>query len=376
MTPATPKKLARPVHSPPPVFHEFSSTTETPSSTTCSTGKKVLPMRFLGEKPDTRRVIARSLSCIKCHSPVEVTFPTVCITSTIKIKCTGKCGQVTKGSPKKAHIPDDATKQVRRVDFAANNLFVLSFIASGDGGTEAQRLLGILDIQGFAFIKSNAFHQIEQNMSPAFERIMHHVLQLNLVNEVCKTFEATESSTDADFNRWQRAYDQSQDLPDQYKPKIRASFDMGWQKHGRAHDSKSGHCFIVGEHTHLPICARVMNKYCTFCVKHQKDENGIPAHNCTMNYSGSSGGMEPQALLEMTREVYDAWNCILSYICTDDDSTMRKMLRWSNKDYKAHHHLTTVPKVPNADGTKLNPRTGGNLPYPIPQPIFLADPAH
>ena len=77
-------------------------------------------------------------------------------------------------------------------------------------------------------------------------------------------------------------------------------------------------------------------------------------HICSINHEGSSGSMEAKLALELTTKLFDEskGRVYLNQIVSDDDSTMRALLK--------HHDNNTKGKLP---------------PY-IPQPDFLADPSH
>jgi hypothetical protein len=61
-------------------------------------------------------------------------------------------------------------------------------------------------------------------------------------------------------------------------------------------------------------------------------------------------------------------------IITDDDTSMKSNVRWSNKDY--FKHTGKRPKVTSKAGNEYTRSNKGSLRYPIPEPQFLADPAH
>ena len=70
------------------------------------------------------------------------------------------------------------------LDFAANVLYVLSFIGSGDGGKEAGRLLGFLDLPNAASMEKYSFPCIQRRMSSVLERLCDEACMEALVEEV------------------------------------------------------------------------------------------------------------------------------------------------------------------------------------------------
>jgi hypothetical protein len=80
----------------------------------------------------------------------------------------------------------------------------------------------------------------------------------------------------------------------------------------------------------------------------------------------------------MYHYLYDKYKVVLRHVVTDDDSTMKARCRWSNEDFERVHGY--IPQVPISKGPnkgQLHDRPdNGLLRYPIPEPGFLADPAH
>ena len=138
--------------------------------------------------------------------------------------------------------------------------------------------------------------------------------------------------------------------------KLTVSFDMGWNKRssGNRYDSLSGHAFYIGCLTQQIICAIVTAKQCRICSLNELKGIEPPEHNCPRNYLGSSKGMEPDAGLTIYEELfYDSHKKIaLQYIVSDDDSSMRALLKHSTNHSK------------------------GKLKAEIPEPEWLADPSH
>ena len=94
------------------------------------------------------------------------------------------------------------------------------------------------------------------------------------------------------------------DLPQEQWPRIDGCADVGWQWKGSGCrcSSESGHAFIIGMSTCLIIVKALCSKACGFCkswfTKHTVDEV-VPDHECFINHDGSSGSVEPKAVLEM-----------------------------------------------------------------------------
>ena len=112
-------------------------------------------------------LMERNTLCKLCAGPVKVEVKTTCLASSIKLFCLDKknCGHLDYSSgPAAADIPDavyEDDKRERSTDYAVNVLYVLSFLASGDGGTEAAKLLGLLGLPNDTTMESRSFSIIE-----------------------------------------------------------------------------------------------------------------------------------------------------------------------------------------------------------------------
>lgn len=125
---------------------------------------EVLPLTRMPEKH-------LLVKCPECEADMTVSFPTLCLATSTRLECSNK-GNCTHVALEKPETTDDVfvdeTDQLRtqNSDFALNVLFVLSFTASGDGGTEAEHLCGLLGLLNSTTMKSRSFGNIKnQNQS-------------------------------------------------------------------------------------------------------------------------------------------------------------------------------------------------------------------
>jgi hypothetical protein len=96
--------------------------------------------------------------------------------------------------------------------------------------------------------------------------------------------------------------------------------------------------------------------------------------------------MEGAALIEMAERLYFQGLTSLKHVITNDDSKMKAICKWNNEDFMRHHGLTKKDiiirhaKRTNKKTGKITTvpvyRKGGALKYPVPEPVFLAYPAH
>jgi len=172
------------------VIHEdddLSSVTEDASKSSKSPKQdnKLKHSRAIIEIEPVSEMLSRHLFCLKCQHPLSIYFPTTGIATSCKLVCTDevKCDYVSLCAPSSADIPleDDAGSALitRSTDFALNVTYVLAFLASGDGGTEAERVLGLNGLPNSTTMQS-AFSKIENRMSGSIQQYTEGLVLSNL----------------------------------------------------------------------------------------------------------------------------------------------------------------------------------------------------
>ena len=336
---------------------------------------EVIPVKTLLDKYLTT-------ACPRCESNLQVTFPTTCVASGCRLECGNKggCTFADLVSPAGSAIPlagDAGSEKIKRnTDSALNILYIFSFIASGDGGTEAARLLGLLGLPNCTTMQGRSFGNIEREVSPVIQAYTKDILLDNLKHEVALTFQnQVDEHGKKLFDRWM-----DNDLQESLWPRVDGCADMGWNQKGsgRRRNSKSGHALTIGMLSRKAIAMETCSKACGFCktwfTRHTVDEEP-PQHDCFINHEGTSGSMEPVAVLRMYKWLYSQ-RVIVKRFVADDDSSMKAKLKWSNEDYKLNTNTTVAPKIINSKGN-LAPRPNhGGVPRYMPEPSFVADPNH
>ena len=174
------------------------------------------PLRGLFELDKLQNLICENFRCPECDSQVEVAFKSVCVASTCSVSCSS-CSFSSSSGPLASTkgLDTKGTMHIRSTDFAANVLYVLSFLGSGDGGKEAARLLGFLDLPNAASMEKYSFPCIQRRMSSVLEVLCDEACMEALVEEVRVTMESQpEVYEPGDFNRWLAAVDPPSDLID------------------------------------------------------------------------------------------------------------------------------------------------------------------
>ena len=101
---------------------------------------------------------------------------------------------------------------------------------------------------------------------------------------------------------------------------IPVSYDMGWQKQGKGHNSLTGQGVAMGLHTGKVLAYGTRNKYCRICNSARKHNKTPNPHDCRKNHSGSSKAMEPNVAVQLWNAV-PAQNVKFSTNVGDDNST-------------------------------------------------------
>ena len=159
------------------------------------------------------------------------------------------CGYVDYSArPAPTDVPCLDINRERNTDYAANVLYVLGFLACGDGGKEAARVCGFLGLPGATWMESRSFTILEERIGCVVRELADEILVENLIEEVRLLMDGSAEYNNNDFDLWKRALnDKSIVIPDSKKPKLMVSSDMGWQQTG--FNSPSGHSLYVGGST-------------------------------------------------------------------------------------------------------------------------------
>ena len=280
-----------------------------------STRRKPPESRVIVEVNPLKEIMERHMRCPKCKASVNVSFPTKCIATSIRVDCSDEmCGFVDVEKPAAAvpELPGDAGSNLigRNSDFAVNILYVLSFVSKGNGGTEAAHLLGLLGLPNSTTMDGSSNGSIECQIGPSVIQKLADdlVYGRNLVEEV-KLFykDATYADPDNEYagqlliTLWQ---DGKLINKPHLWPKLTLSADMGWQgrSSGMQFNSLSGDAILVGSLTRKPCAWYICSRSCSFCKgwkRGTRKDEATPEHNCRKNWEGSAGAMEPVAILEM-----------------------------------------------------------------------------
>lgn len=226
----------------------------TATSSSQQSGKGIKPPNsrvIVDVEPVTKMLETHLMPCPHCGARLKISFPTVCIASGCLIRCSHCQFDVVSPATKATLNLPDRLQSGRRTprgverntDFAANIIFVLSFVASGDGGTEAGRTLGLMGLPNSTTMASRSFGNIESAIVATLINFTEKIIHDNLCAEVAAVLgDRVDENGESHIELWK-----SKRLPREFWPKICAGADMGWQQKGsgRMYNRKSGHLRLL-----------------------------------------------------------------------------------------------------------------------------------
>jgi hypothetical protein len=124
-------------------------------------------------------LISENAVCKRCRKKgLILSFPTHGIIAVPKLTCSS-CENKDDPWEVVADVPKVKLRGVSQnknnvptnVDYAANVDFVMGMIAAGDGGTEAAKVLGFLDLPCNRSAEQTYFSRIEQKLKPSIQKV-------------------------------------------------------------------------------------------------------------------------------------------------------------------------------------------------------------
>ena len=204
--------------------------------------------------------------------------------------------------------------------YATNILFVLGLQQVGGGPADCQVILTYLGLPHSQSFSRKSFGKVEAKLRPLIKKISDDTMDMAL-DEETKLSWSTE-----DYEKWTR-----NELPAQANG-LTVCYDMGWNKRssGNRYDSISGHGIAFGAQSKKILAYRSVSKVCSFCSIYKKkhgENSTVERHDCVKNHWGSSKSMECEAILHITRDSFINRNFHIAVVVSDDDTTMKKILR-------------------------------------------------
>ncbi|VDI64025.1 Hypothetical predicted protein [Mytilus galloprovincialis] len=131
---------------------------------------------------------------------------------------------------------------------------------------------------------------------------------------------------------------------------ITVCVDAGWQKRGsgRAYDSLTGHCSMIGSKSRKIIGYKWRSKTCRICEVASKKGKIAKIHQCRKNFGGSAKAMEPDMVTDLVREARLKGTNICTIVGDEDSTTIARLRSNVDKDIKklsdSNHMKKTLGK--------------------------------
>ena len=107
---------------------------------------------------------------------------------------------------------------------------------------------------------------------------------------------------------------------------VACSFDMGWQKRGKGHNSNTGQAAVMSMTSGKVMDYTTQVKTCRCCDYAKAKNIATKPHDCRKKHSASSKVMEPDSAVEMFNNALKE-NIKFSTYTADDDSTTEAHIR-------------------------------------------------
>ena len=114
---------------------------------------------------------------------------------------------------------------------------------------------------------------------------------------------------------------------------VPCSFDMGWQKRGKGHNSLTGQAAVMSLTTAEVLDYTTRVKFCRFCDHAKRNNAPVTPHDCRKNHTDSSKVVEPSAPVELFNNG-PKHNVKYFTYTGDDDSTTEAHIRCEKVGYK------------------------------------------
>jgi hypothetical protein len=163
--------------------------------------RKPTSTRVILEVEAINDLVRKNCRCPDCNGILHTSLKTTCLATSVSLFCNNNsCGYRYHG-PQPAVTDIAAEKNIERMsDYAINCLYVTSFLACGDGGSEASKVLGLLGLHNDTTMEKRSFSIIEDRVAGGIQSLAEDILLENLTEEVRCT--ATGPN---DFDLWKQS---------------------------------------------------------------------------------------------------------------------------------------------------------------------------
>jgi predicted RNA binding protein with dsRBD fold (UPF0201 family) len=218
------------------------------------------------------------------------------VASILYIKC-NLCGKINKVKTSSEH----RSGQRGRLTFNINSRAVLGSLQAGIGNTHLNNLFATMNVPT---MNNRTFKSREREVGKAVEDLAQKSCKTNIEREKDM---AEENGEVADENGLVG---------------IPVSYDMGWQKRGKGHNSMTGQGVAMGLATGNVLAYATKCKSCRVCDHAKKKGKQPRRHDCRKNHVGSSKAMEPAVACELWNSTPKEKVKFSIYVGDDDTTTL------------------------------------------------------
>ena len=216
------------------------------------------------------------------------------LSSFFSIKCTF-CGGTNEVKSSAQHRTGSRGPLVSDVNTRA----ALGSLHAGIGHTHLSNLLSTMNIPTMNMV---LFKTREREIGKAVEEVARESCECSLELEKAIAEQSTVEPTEGLVG-------------------IAVSYDMGWQKRGRGHNSTTGHGAAMGLATGKVLSYSTRCKMCRSCAAN-KVTGKETKHDCRKNHSGSSKSMERDVACELWTKAPQSGIKYSVYVGDDDSTTL------------------------------------------------------
>lgn len=186
-----------------------------------------------------------------------------------------------------------------------NSRAVLGSLHTGIGETHLNNLLSTMNI-------------------PTMNRVTFKNREREIGNALEKT--AKKSCKDSLLDERNSLVEQGETEDSEGCINMKCSFDMGWQKRGKGHNSSTGQGAVMSLSSGKIMDYTTRTKTCRFCTYAKKHDKIAKKHDCRKNHFSSSKAMEPEAAVHLFNDSLK-YKAKFSVYTGDEDSTTAAHLR-------------------------------------------------
>ena len=225
----------------------------------------------------------------------------------------------------------------------------------GGGFSTGTSILSMLSIRPTMY---SSFSNLEEAVNLKEIEIGQEVMHSNMLQEL-------KLSLKVDVSK----YDENDNGPT-FRHMLSVQCDTGWSNRGsgKNYNSDSGHSVMIGNKTKKVISLHCMSKRCEKCARNIPHDPSI----CSMNYDGSSKGMEAHAAAQHVQFIWENYNAFIYECVMDDDSSSRAVMRHNQERRLELGLISSLAKTKSGNNSKDN----GKLPKCHPPILELCDHNH